>query len=167
MTEAEDYIEKFTKEFAKKEFDVDIDIKFMNTINLWGQHNKTKNLIRFSKVFVEENKDNKQVLEDLAIHECCHIRHRNHGRFFKNLCQSYGTVSNHTAHRKDVKVPEPKKYYLYRCDGCGKEIKNMKYTNKGSACINCCKKYNNGRYDEKYRFKLVRYVDETKEVDEK
>ena len=160
MTEAEDYIEKFTKDFAKKEFDVDINVKFMNTINLWGQHSTGKNLIRFSKAFIEANKDNKEVLEDLAIHECCHIKHNNHGKDFKKLCQSFGAISNHTAHRKDVKVPEPKKYYLYKCDGCGAEEKNMKYSSNKGACSNCCNKYNNGEYDEKYRFKLVRYVDE-------
>ena len=163
MTDAEDYIEKFTIEFAKKEFDVDVKVEFMNTISLWGQHNTGKNLIRYSKAFIELNKDNKEVLDDLAIHGCCHIQHRNHGRIFKNLCQSYGLVSNHTARRKDVKVPEPKKYYLYRCDCCGGEEKSIRYINKKGACSNCCNKYNNGRYDEKYRFKLVRYVDETKE----
>ena len=164
MTDAEDYIEKFTKEFAKKEFDVDVNVEFMNTINLWGQHNGRKTLIRFSKVFIELNKDNKEVLDDLAIHECCHIKYKNHGKDFKKLCQSYGLISNHIRHRKDIIIPKPKKYYLYRCDNCGEEIKNMKYISDKGACPICCNKYNNGEYDKKYRFKLVRYVDETKET---
>ncbi len=112
MTIAEDYVEKFTKEFAKLHFDVGIKVEFINTISLWGQHVVAKNLIRFSKPFIEANKDNKKVLEELAIHECCHIKHQNHGRYFKILCKSFGLVSNHTKHNKDVIVPQPKKYYL-------------------------------------------------------
>lgn len=163
MTEAEDYIAKFTKQFARDNFGVDITVKFMNSIGMWGRCCVGHNLIKFSRPFIEVNKDNKDVLEALAIHECCHLKHPNHKSGFKQLCNSYGVSETHTRNRNDVVCPEPKKYYLYKCSNCGKEIKQMKYSNNESACRDCCKKYNNGRYDKKFKFRLVGWFDETKE----
>ena len=86
MTYAEDYIEKFTIEFAKKEFDVDVKVEFVNTYRLLGNCYHFKYIIHYSKPFIEANKDNKKALEALAKHECCHFEHHNHKIGFKSLC---------------------------------------------------------------------------------
>jgi hypothetical protein len=158
--EAMEYIKNFTIKFAKEKFDRDVNVVFKDTHRRWGCCYEWKSLIQFSINFIKENKDNIKAMEALAIHECCHLKIKNHGKDFANLCKQYGVNSNHTYKLSElnIKHPELKQYYLYKCAKCGTEYKSLRMMRKESACRNCCKLFNNNKFSKEYLFKFVEYV---------
>ena len=44
---------------------------------------------------------------------------------------------------------------LYRCRNCKAEVRRVRPYRRAVACLKCCRAYNRGRYDDRYRFDLV------------
>ena len=163
FTEAENYIFVFTKMFAKTHFDTEVSVGFLRpqTHRLLGQCDTRQKVIRYNRKFIEAHKDNKKILEYLAIHECCHLKESFHDSKFKRLCKKHGLPHHRIARIDGYISTEPTRYYLIKCPKCDREEKALKFKAFG-ACMDCCTKYNGGKYKEDYRFTFIKYVDELK-----
>jgi predicted SprT family Zn-dependent metalloprotease len=51
-------------------------------------------------------------------------------------------------------VNKPKGKYVYVCPNCKKEYDCFRKRKRASACAECCNKYNNGRYTDKFKLEL-------------
>lgn len=160
LNEARIYISNFTKTFAKEKFGVDVSVFFNNAVKRWGSCYWHEKKICYSNNYLEVNKDNIKAMEALAIHECCHLKHNNHGREFKALCMAFGVNENHIykLDSLNIKRPEPKTFYLFKCPNCNTEYKTMRKYRVKNACYECCKKFNNNKYTEKYALQYIKYV---------
>lgn len=58
----------------------------------------------------------------------------------------------------DSNVIENTFKYAYECINCQKEIGRHKRITRPTACTNCCKKHNGGKFSEEYLFvqKLIK-----------
>lgn len=158
LDEAKNYIEEFTIKFANSIGFYDILIKFnKRKVRTWGTCYSNKK-IEYSEKFIEANRNNKQVLEWLAIHECCHLEHPNHGIHFRKMCRDNGMPHYRVAKCPGVINPIPNIYYLYECPNCNYQVKNLRRYMKNCACKDCCVAHNDGDYTSRFRFKFKKMV---------
>jgi hypothetical protein len=55
----------------------------------------------------------------------------------------------------NAKVDAKASKYTLKCNSCGKESASHKRKKRVSACGDCCRKYNGGRYDSKYALEQI------------
>ncbi len=78
-----------------------------------------------------------------------------HGPEWRQACADLGLADEKRCH--DLPLPRrriaPK--HLYRCRSCAAEVARVRPFRRAVACLKCCRSFNHGRYDEKYRFVKV------------
>lgn len=77
-----------------------------------------------------------------------------HGIEWQNACCELGIAGENARHSLPLKSRRLKRKYAYACPCCLVIIKRVRPIRRTVACYTCCKKYNYGNYDE--RFKLMK-----------
>ncbi len=79
---------------------------------------------------------------------------RPHGPEWRQACADLGLPNEKRCHS----LPLPRRHltrkHFYRCPQCHLEVKRVRPFREHVACLDCCRKYNQGRYDK--RFRLVK-----------
>lgn len=127
--------------------------KWDNAKCRFGQCNHYKKEISLSKKLVKINSEER--VKDTILHEIAHALTpgNNHNKIWKAKCLSLGGNGEIYISLKKTNTITPK--YKYECPNCGKKIFQHKKTNKKSACSNCCRKFNFGKYSKEYIFKYT------------
>lgn len=97
-------------------------------------------------------------------HELAHLlaRHRAgrrriapHGAEWKVACCDLGLTDEKRCH--DLPLPRRvvEKKLLYRCGACGLEVPRVRPFRRAVACLKCCRTYNHGKYDPRFRLAQV------------
>lgn len=60
--------------------------------------------------------------------------------------------------RHDIDLPLPKSGWMYTCTACGDSFTRRRRYGRAVACANCCKQFNKGRYDERFKLKGRRLI---------
>lgn len=127
----------------------------------YGYCNSKNKKIVISKP-ITKKECNQERFESVVFHEIAHVlaylkygKSVNHGSRWKKIFESLGG--------KDMPYEPPFKpfKYIMRCPICHREVFRRR---KGNfACGGCCRKYNGGKYDVKYKmiFYTVEYDKET------
>jgi hypothetical protein len=57
----------------------------------------------------------------------------------------------------DLPLPRRKiaRRHHYRCPACATTIARVRPLRRGSACVQCCRVHNRGRYDARFRFERI------------
>lgn len=87
----------------------------------------------------------------LAHHRAGRRRISPHGEEWKLACADLGLPNEKRCH--DLPLPRrtlPAKHH-YRCPECAQLIKRVRPFRNRVACLDCCRAYNRGRYDDKFR----------------
>lgn len=144
---------------------LNISIEFSNRLSKTlgycrTYRNKRTCEVFFSNIFLKScwSKGDKESIRELVIHEVSHAIVRvlygyghGHDNLFKNtVIRLGGTLTKRSSANQGYKPYR----YIYKCPNCGKEIKRKRIG--VWACANCCKKYNSGKYTDKYKFELVK-----------
>jgi len=114
--------------------------------------------ITLSKELVLLN-DEKNV-KDTILHEISHalVGARNgHNDDWKDKCREVGCSPSRCYNSQQVVAVETK-HYLLSCSNCGRTHKQFRRPTKKGACSFCCKKYNDGKYTDKFELEW-RYVE--------
>ncbi|MEI8235046.1 MAG: SprT-like domain-containing protein [Verrucomicrobiota bacterium] len=78
-----------------------------------------------------------------------------HGPEWRQACADLGLDGEKRCHE----LPLPRRYVsrkvVYRCRHCHAEVRRVRPFRRPVACLKCCRSFNRGRYDERYRFELV------------
>src|SRR4030095_16954850 len=97
-------------------------------------------------------------------HELAHIlaqfragRHRilPHSAEWRQACHDLGIADEKCCHNLPFPVNERARRYLYRCPGCGRDFPRVRRLKRGVACFACCRAHNGGRFDARFRLRLM------------
>jgi predicted SprT family Zn-dependent metalloprotease len=78
-----------------------------------------------------------------------------HGAEWRKACRDLGIADEARCHTLPFPVRPRARRYLYRCARCGKEFPRVRRIKRTVACLECCRKYNRGKFDPKARLRLV------------
>jgi SprT protein len=78
-----------------------------------------------------------------------------HGVAWRKACRDLGIADESRCHNLPFPVRQHARRYLYRCDRCGKEFPRVRRIKRAVACLECCRKFNGGKFDPKALLRLV------------
>jgi predicted SprT family Zn-dependent metalloprotease len=98
-------------------------------------------------------------------HELAHIiaqfragrkRISSHGPEWRQACRDLGIAGEKRCHT----LPFPAKRYpprfIYRCPNCRRDFPRVRKLRRTVACLACCRAQNGGKFDSRFRLKLLR-----------
>ena len=78
-----------------------------------------------------------------------------HGREWRRACRDLDIADEARCHTLPFPVKKRERRFLYRCSRCGKEFPRVRRIKRTVACLDCCRKFNRGKFDPKARLRLV------------
>ncbi len=63
--------------------------------------------------------------------------------------------------RHAIALPPPRQGWVYCCSICKNQFTRRRRYGRAMACAKCCKQFNGGRYDERFKLKGRRITEET------
>jgi predicted SprT family Zn-dependent metalloprotease len=82
-----------------------------------------------------------------------------HGPEWRAACAQLGIPDENRCHTLPLQGRRRQaKKLCYVCKTCGEKVLRVRPFKHRSACLNCCRKHNGGRYDERFRFVKVPLV---------
>jgi predicted SprT family Zn-dependent metalloprotease len=78
-----------------------------------------------------------------------------HGAQWRRACRDLGIADEARCHTLPFPVKQRARPFLYRCSRCGKDFPRARRIKRAIACLECCRKYNRGKFDPKARLRLV------------
>ena len=78
-----------------------------------------------------------------------------HGSEWRKACADLGIAGEARCHSLPFPVRQRVRPFLYRCPACQREFPRVRRIRRGLACLACCRRHNRGRYDERFRLRLV------------
>ena len=90
----------------------------------------------------------------LAHHRAAGKRIYPHGVAWHTACHDLGIGDETRCHNLPFERKRLPRKYSYRCPHCAKTIARVRLLRRAAACLDCCRKFNNGRYDARFRLEL-------------
>jgi SprT protein len=78
-----------------------------------------------------------------------------HGAAWRKACHDLGIGDEARCHTLPFPVKQRARRFLYRCSRCGKDFPRVRRIKRAIACLECCRKFNGGKFDPKARLRLV------------
>jgi SprT protein len=88
----------------------------------------------------------------IAHHRAGRRRIAPHGKEWRQACADLDLPGEERCHTLPLPRRQHLRPYHYRCPRCGDEVRRTKPFRHRSACLACCRRYAEGRYDERFRF---------------
>jgi SprT protein len=74
-----------------------------------------------------------------------------HGIEWQVACEDLGIPGERPYHNLPFKRRKMKRKHAYVCSNCASAIKRVKPIKRPVACYDCCRKFNNGAYHDRFR----------------
>ena len=78
-----------------------------------------------------------------------------HGAEWRKACRDLGIADEARCHALPFPIQRRARRFLYRCERCGKEFPRVRRIKRTVACLECCRKFNAGKFDPEARLRLV------------
>ena len=78
-----------------------------------------------------------------------------HGAEWRRACRDLGIADEARCHTLPFPVRQRARRFLYRCSRCGKDFPRVRRIKRPVACLECCRKFNRGKFDPGARLRLV------------
>jgi SprT protein len=91
----------------------------------------------------------------LAQHRAGRKRIPAHGAEWRQACRDLGIPREPRCHDLPFKRAKMERKYFYACRECGLSLARVRPVKKRVACLKCCRKHNDGKYHERFRFVQV------------
>jgi predicted SprT family Zn-dependent metalloprotease len=78
-----------------------------------------------------------------------------HGAEWRKACRDLGIADEARCHTLPFPVQQRARRFLYRCSRCGKDFPRVRRIKRRVACLDCCRKFNRGKFDPTARLRLV------------
>jgi SprT protein len=82
-----------------------------------------------------------------------------HGAEWRRACRDLGIADESRTHTLPFPVQRRARRYLYQCPKCGKEFPRVRRIRRAVACLDCCRKFNRGEFDQSAQLRLVKSKD--------
>jgi SprT protein len=79
-----------------------------------------------------------------------------HGAAWRKACHDLGIADEARCHTLPFPVKQRTRRFLYRCSRCGKDFPRVRPIKRAIACLDCCRKFNGGKFDTTARLRLVK-----------
>jgi len=125
---------------------------FNNRTSSVGLCSYRKKTIYLSKVYITQLSEKE--LYDILYHEIAHALTEGeyHNNVWRKKCIEIGG-NGERCFQRVLKRKNGK--YNYICINCETKINRVRRINRRVACIECCNKYNNGKFSDKFLFEEV------------
>jgi predicted SprT family Zn-dependent metalloprotease len=90
----------------------------------------------------------------VAYERCGRRRIEPHGAEWQLACRDLGIPGEKVCHRLPFEPRRMERKHVYHCASCLATIQRVRPLKRAVACFECCRKFNNGTYHE--RFRLVK-----------
>ncbi len=91
----------------------------------------------------------------VSVHRAGRRKISAHGPEWRKACEDLGIGGESRCHSLPFKGRRVTPKYAYRCQHCGRLLRRVKILERRSACYDCCRTHNRGRYDERFRYVRV------------
>jgi predicted SprT family Zn-dependent metalloprotease len=71
-----------------------------------------------------------------------------HGAEWRKACQDLGIGDESRTHALPFPIQRRSRRFLYECPRCGKEFPRVRRIKRAIACLECCRKFNRGKFDK-------------------
>lgn len=78
-----------------------------------------------------------------------------HGAEWRRACADLGIAGEARCHNLPFPIRRQERRYLYACPNCRCDFPRTRPLRRTSACLACCRAFNRGRYDRRFRLRLV------------
>jgi len=78
-----------------------------------------------------------------------------HGVEWRKACQDLGISNEARTHTLPFPVKRRSRPFLYQCPRCEKEFPRARRIKRAVACLECCRKFNRGKFDKGAQLRLV------------
>src|ERR1700681_4243086 len=78
-----------------------------------------------------------------------------HGDEWRKACQDLGIGDESRTHALPFPIQRRSRRLLYECPRCGKEFPRVRRIKRAVACLECCRKFNRGKFDSSAQLRLV------------
>jgi SprT protein len=78
-----------------------------------------------------------------------------HGPEWRGACADLGIAGEARCHDLPFPTRRQMRRYLYKCPRCERDFPRTRPLRRTSACLACCRAHNHGRYDRRFRLRLV------------
>lgn len=92
----------------------------------------------------------------LAQHRVGRRRIAPHGAEWRKACADLGAPDEARCHTLPLPRKTVERRHLYRCAKCGVEVRRVRPFRRATACLKCCRQFNGGRFNERFRFVKIR-----------
>jgi predicted SprT family Zn-dependent metalloprotease len=92
----------------------------------------------------------------LAQHRAGRRRIAPHGVEWRRACRDLGLDDERRCHDLPLPRRTVARPHRYRCPACALEFNRTRPLRRPSACLACCRRHSDGRYDERFRLVKVR-----------
>ena len=75
-----------------------------------------------------------------------------HGAEWRQACRDLGIPNEPRCHDLPLKRIRFERRYFYACRECGTTLARVHAMKRRVACIKCCRRHNDGKYHERFRF---------------
>jgi SprT protein len=79
-----------------------------------------------------------------------------HGAEWRRACADLGIAGEARCHDLPFPARRQERRYLYKCPHCQRDFPRTRPLRRTSACLACCRVFNRGRYDRRFKLRLVR-----------
>ena len=93
-------------------------------------------------------------------HLLAHFRSRRrilpHGPEWRKACCDLGIPGERAGHALPLMGRALRRRFVYRCAHCQRHFPRVHRIRRATACLDCCRKFARGNYDERFRLQLVK-----------
>ena len=79
-----------------------------------------------------------------------------HGAEWRQACCDLGIADEVRCHNLPFAARTYAARFVYRCPNCREEFSRVRRVRRAVACLACCRKYNGGEFDARFRLQLSR-----------
>ena len=78
-----------------------------------------------------------------------------HGTEWRKACRDLGIADESRTHALPFPIQRRVRRLLYVCPRCGKQFPRVRRIKRAVACLDCCRKFNRGKFDRSAKLQLV------------
>jgi predicted SprT family Zn-dependent metalloprotease len=78
-----------------------------------------------------------------------------HGAEWRQACRDLGIADESRCHTLPFPIQARRRRFLYRCRNCAADFPRVRRIRRTVACLACCRRYNRGRFDRRFRLELL------------
>lgn len=78
-----------------------------------------------------------------------------HGAEWRQACCDLGIDDEKRCHSLLLATKDCRRRFLYRCSECSRDFPRVRKIRHAVACLACCRTHNRGKFDPRFRLRLV------------